>query len=226
MNNLLNIYKPKGLTSHDLVDKVRRKYPDKKVGHGGTLDPMAEGVLIVGIGKATKKLAEVSNLDKTYIAQIAIGIGSKTDDLDSEKDLEIANNIAEINQPLIEKALSNFRGKIEQRVPLYSATHYHGEKLYKRARKGEKIPYNQLPKKIVEIKKLKLLDFKKEGFQYKNKHFPTIKLKIDCGSGTYIRSIARDLGRSLNNKGVLVSLIRTKVGEYKIENSLKLKELP
>jgi tRNA pseudouridine55 synthase len=222
MDKILNIYKPKGITSHDVVDKVRKKYPGKKVGHGGTLDPMAEGVLIVGIGKATKRLGEISNLDKTYLAGIALGIASKTDDLDTDERLEIDNKIPNITQSLVREALRGFRGKIEQRVPLYSATHYKGEKLYKRARRGEIVPYEKLPSKQVEIEELKLLGFQKNSFKYKNQLFPVVKIKITCSSGTYVRSIARDLGQKIGSKGILISLTRTKIGKYKIEDSTKI----
>lgn len=225
MDKLLNIYKPKGMTSHDIVDKVRHKYPDEKVGHGGTLDPMAEGVLILGVGKATKRLLEISDMDKSYEAKIALGVGSKTDDLDTDEVLTIDKDMPELNKSLIKKALKDFKGKIEQRVPLYSATHYQGVKLYKRARSGEEIPYEKLPKKLVEISKLKLIKFNKEDFSYKGRKFPTIKLKIDCSSGTYIRSIARDLGTKLKTKGILISLTRTRVGRYLITDSKRIEDI-
>ncbi len=225
MNKLLNIYKPKGITSHDVVDEVRQKYQQKKVGHGGTLDPMAEGVLVVGIGRATKKLSEISKMDKAYQASIAIGLGSPTDDLDTESKLEVDRKLPKIDKEIVEEKLKLFSGKIEQRVPLYSATHYQGEKLYKRARRGENILYSKLPKKEVLISKIELVNFDRAGYQYKNSSFPLLELEIDCSSGTYIRSIARDLGRKLDTEGLLVSLIRTRVGNFKIKDSLNLKGL-
>jgi len=225
MNKILNIYKQKGLTSHDVVSKVRDKYKEEKVGHGGTLDPMAEGVLIIGVGKATKRLTEISKLDKTYIGEISLGLSSQTNDLDTDKCLEVSNTTPGLNQSLVKKALESFNGKTEQRVPLYSATHYQGEKLYKRVRRGEKIPYRKLPKKEVEIKEINLVDFNKSGFIYNGRKFPEVKVEITCNSGTYIRSIARDLGKKLGTGGILISLIRTRVGGYRIEDSIKLKEL-
>lgn len=220
MNKLLNIYKPKGITSHDVVDKVRKKYPGEKVGHGGTLDPMAEGVLIIGVGKATKKLGEISKLDKEYLAEITFGLSSRTDDLDSDN-IEFVE-APEINRQKIKEKLANFEGKIVQRVTLFSATHYKGEKLYKRARRGKDIPYHKLPKKEVEITDIELIEFNKKGYEYENKKLPLAKIRVECSSGTYIRSIARDLGKKLGTSAILVGLVRARVGEYKIDSSQKL----
>jgi tRNA pseudouridine55 synthase len=225
MNEILNIYKPKGVTSHDVVDEVRQKFPGEKVGHGGTLDPMAEGVLVVGIGRATKKLSEISRMNKTYQASITFGLSSPTDDLDTESDLEVDRKLPKIDKKIVEEKLEQFNGKIEQRVPLYSATHYQGEKLYKRARRGEKIPNSKLPKKEVVISKIELVSFDKDGYQYNDKPYPLLELEIDCSSGTYIRSIARDLGKKLDTLGLLASLTRTRIGRFNIKDSLKLKEL-
>ncbi len=224
MDKILNIYKPKDITSHDVVDRVRKKYPGEKVGHCGTLDPLAEGVLIVGVGKATKRLAKISRLDKTYIGEISLHLSSPTDDLETDKKLKVDKDIPPINQLLVKEALKGFEGKIEQRVPLYSATHYQGVKLYKRARKGEQIPFEKLPKKEVEIYNIKLLDFNSTGFEHIDKLYPLVKTSVTCGSGTYIRSIARDLGKKLGTFGLLTSLVRTRIGEYKVEDSIKLKE--
>lgn len=220
MDKILNLYKPRGITSHDLVEKVRREYPEEKVGHGGSLDPIAEGVLLIGVGKSTKRLGKLAGEDKEYQAKIAFGLSSETDDLDSRK---IENReIPTLNRETVKKALGGFRGQIEQSVPLFSATHYQGKKLYKRARQGEKIPLNQLPKKKITIYKLKLISFNQGGFAFKDKKYPLVELEITCSSGTYIRSVARDLGRTLNTSGILVSLIRTRVGEYRLKNSRRL----
>ncbi|GAG55226.1 unnamed protein product, partial [marine sediment metagenome] len=141
------------------------------------------------------------------------------DDLDSRK-VEI-KEIPVLSRETIKKALRGFRGQIEQSVPLFSATHFQGKKLYKRAQQGEKIPYNQLPKKRVTIYKLELVSFSRRGFTFKDKRYPLVELKITCSSGTYIRSLARDLGKVLNTSGILVSLVRTRVGEHQIEDSLR-----
>lgn len=220
MTEILNLYKPKGITSHDLVDQVRKKYPGKKVGHAGSLDPLAEGVILIGIGEGTKRLGELANLDKEYIGKIAFGIESETDDLDSPNLKGIT--VPSLNQKLVKEALAGFRGKIDQKVPLYSATHYRGRKLYKRARKGEKIPYNLLPKKSIRIDKIELIRFDQEGFLFKGKRYPLIEIKVVCSSGTYIRSLARDLGLKLKTRGILVELIRTRIGEYQLDQSEKI----
>jgi tRNA pseudouridine55 synthase len=220
MTKILNLYKPKGLTSHDLVERVRREYPGEKVGHGGSLDPIARGVLLVGIGKATKELGKLAKKDKEYHAQIVLGLSSETDDLDSGKIK--GEKIPIFDRERVSGALERFRGRVEQSVPLFSATHYQGEKLYKRARRGEKVPVSQLPKKKVTIHKLKLTDFNQRGFTFGNKKYPLVELEIICSAGTYIRSLARDLGQDLDTSGILVNLIRTRVGEYKLRDSQKL----
>ncbi len=220
MDKILNLYKPSGITSHDLVERVRKKYPGEKVGHGGSLDPLAEGVVLIGIGEGTKRLGELAKLDKEYIGKIAFGIVSETDDLDSPNLRGLA--IPKLEQKQISQALERFRGKIEQRVPLYSACHYQGVKLYKRARKGEKIRYNLLPKKKVSIDRIDLLRFDREGFSFNRRRYPLIELKIVCSSGTYIRSLARDLGRTLKTTGILIELTRTRVGDYQLKDSISI----
>jgi len=220
MDKIINVFKPSGITSHDLVDQVRAKYPGVKVGHAGTLDPMASGVMIIGLGKACKKLGEFTKLDKDYLAKVVFGLSSPTDDLDADKIRKL--NIPKLDKRKISQALIGFRGKIEQRVPLFSATHYKSEKLYKRARKGEKIPLSKLPSKEVEIKHLELTAFKDQGYEFDNIKLPMLELEVTCSSGTYIRSLARDLGSKLRTKGILVELTRTRIGDYNIKDSIKL----
>ena len=153
MDKILNLYKPKGITSHDLVDLVRKHYPDQKVGHAWTLDPLASGVLIVGIGKATKRLGKLLELEKEYLAKIVFGLSSPTNDLDSS-DIKVLK-APKLDAKQLKLALKSFKGTIDQKVPLYSATHYQGTKLYKRARNGEKIPLELLPEKKVEVRTIK-----------------------------------------------------------------------
>lgn len=220
LNKVLNIYKPTGITSHDLVEQVRKNCPGQKIGHGGTLDPLASGVMLIGVGKATKKLGHLSRLSKVYRAKVAFGLKSLTDDLDS-------NDIEQVKIPVITKkrlkrTLTAFRGEFKQKVPLFSASHYLGKKLYQRARKGEIIPYDRLPAKIVKIKSIKIISFEPDGFKYQKKSFPLVDLKISCSSGTYIRSIARDLGRKFDSSAIVVDLIRTKIGDYHLKDSIKL----
>lgn len=222
MDKILNLNKPKGITSHDLVDLTRKHYPNQKVGHAGTLDPLASGVLIVGAGKATKRLGELLGLEKEYLAKIVFGLSSPTDDLDSS-DIK-ALTIPKIDTKQLSVAIESFKGVIKQRVPLYSATHYNGVKLYKRARNGEKIPFRLLPEKEVEVKKIELVNFKDKGFKFNNGFYPIAELRIVCSSGTYIRSIARDLGKILNTSGILSELTRTRIGEYLLKDSIKLKK--
>lgn len=206
----VNIYKPKGMTSHDVVAVLRRLTKIRQIGHTGTLDPFAEGVLPVCIGKATR-LIEYLKDDKEYLATVQFGSATTTYDLEGEVTTTSDKKITEEKLAL---ALENFRGEISQLPPIYSAIKVKGKKLYEYARKGEEVEIQ--PRKVT-IEKLEL-----KNFDYESQ---TAELLIACSKGTYIRSIAHDLGQNLSCGGHLIKLIRTKAGAFTVENSHELENL-
>lgn len=206
----INIYKPKGLTSHDVVAKLRRVTKVKQIGHTGTLDPFATGVLPVCIGKATR-LIEYLEDDKEYLATVQFGKNTDSYDIDGEV---TATFDKRVNQDEVEDVLGNFRGEIMQLPPIYSAVKVNGKKLYEYARKGEEVEIE--PRKVF-ISKLELLDFDVET--------QSAKLLVACSKGTYIRSIAYDVGRMLGCGGYLTALERTKAGKFKVETAIRLEDL-
>lgn len=208
---LLNVLKPKGMTSHDVVDAIRRITKEKRVGHSGTLDPFAEGVLVVAVSReSTKQLQNLLKSDKEYIALIELGKESSTGD--PEGDITIIKEKVSISKKDIEKVLKQFIGEIEQTPPIYSAIKIKGVPAYKLARKG-KSPI--LKKRKVTIYSIKILSFKS----------PLLELKIKSSSGTYIRTLAKDIGEKLNTGAYVKELKRTRVGAYSIEDSKTLKEI-
>lgn len=210
MFGFLNIYKPKGKTSHDVVAILRRITKVKQIGHTGTLDPFAEGVLPICIGKATR-LIEYLKDDKAYIGTVQLGKSTTTYDLEGEV-VEISDKTPSLEE--IETELNNFRGDIEQLPPIFSAIKVKGKKLYEYARKGEEV---EIQPRSVNISELELLNYDKEN--------RTLELYIECSKGTYIRSIAHDLGKNLNCFGHLIKLVRVKAGDFLVENAIKLDEL-
>lgn len=205
---IYNIHKPVGPTSNDLVMKIKRLSGIKKVGHAGTLDPLAEGVLVVGVGReATRQLGQWSEKEKEYLAKIRLGINSTTDDEEGEKTGVAVKNIPD--EEKIKKKLQKFEGKIRQMPPKFSAVKVSGQEAYKRMRAGEEF---SLGGRDVEIKKIELLRYK----------WPILELKVITGPGVYIRSLARDAGKELKTGAYLKDLIRTRVGEYSIDDSIKL----
>lgn len=210
MFGFLNIYKPKGMTSHDVVAVIRRLTKIKQVGHTGTLDPFAEGVLPVCIGKATR-LIEYLDDDKEYLATVKFGSATTTYDLEGEITYTSNTKITEEN---LIKELENFKGEISQIPPIYSAIKVKGKKLYEYARKGESV---DIQSRKVTIEKLEL-----KNFDYESQ---TAELLIVCSKGTYIRSIAHDLGKNLCGGGHLIKLVRTSAGKFKVENSVELEGL-
>lgn len=210
MFGFLNIYKPKGKTSHDVVAILRRITKVKQIGHTGTLDPFAEGVLPICIGKATR-LIEYLKDDKAYIGTVQLGKSTTTYDLEGEV-VEISDKTPSLEE--IEAELNNFRGDIEQLPPIFSAIKVKGKKLYEYARKGEEV---EIQPRSVNISEIELLNYDKEN--------RTLELYIKCSKGTYIRSIAHDLGKNLNCFGHLIKLVRVKAGDFLVENAIKLDEL-
>ena len=210
MFGFLNVYKPKGKTSHDVVAVLRRVTKIKQIGHTGTLDPFAEGVLPVCIGKATR-LIEYLKDDKAYVGTVQFGKSTTTYDIEGEG---VKESDKTVTYEEIEKALGNFRGDIEQLPPIYSAIKVGGKKLYEYARQGEEV---KIEPRMVNIKELKILNFDENSRQ--------LELYIACSKGTYIRSIANDLGEMLGTYGHLIKLVRVKAGDFMINESAKLEEL-
>lgn len=212
MNGFLNLNKPAGFTSHDCVAKVRRLLEIKKVGHGGTLDPTATGVLPIAIGKATRLLQYMA-ADKGYQAKIRLGVQTTTDDLEGE--VIASQSASDLTLEKVLSLLSLFQGKIQQTPPIYSAIQVKGKRLYDLARRGEEV---EVPVREVEIYRIEVLN-------WHGGEFPEIDLAIACSPGTYIRAIARDLGTYLNIGGTLASLIRTQSCGFNLADSLTLAEL-
>ncbi|MBI5175475.1 MAG: tRNA pseudouridine(55) synthase TruB [Candidatus Melainabacteria bacterium] len=215
--------KPGGMTSHDVVAKARRRLGVKQIGHAGTLDPMATGVMVLAIGKATRLLRFLRD-DKTYEAKILLGRSTDTDDIEGAL-LDEAPLPENLSREIVEAQLEAFRGKIDQLPPLYSAIHVNGERLYDLARTGKVSPdelAQYVKKRSVEIFNLKLV----------NCEPPYLDVTVHCSAGTYIRSIARDLGQALGSGACLAALRRTGSGKFPIAACLELetfmqsKELP
>lgn len=203
----LNIYKPVGMTSHDVVSVLRRVTKIKQIGHTGTLDPFAEGVLPICIGKATR-LIEYLQDDKEYLATVQFGVATNTFDLDGEK---VFTSDKKVSRYDIKEGLKSFEGEILQLPPIFSAIKVKGKKLYEYARKGEEVEIQ--PRKVV-IENIELKNFDEELQQ--------AQILLKCSKGTYIRSIANDLGKNLGCGGYLIKLIRTQAGKFRVENSVQL----
>lgn len=206
----ININKPKGLTSHDIVAKLRKITNIKQIGHTGTLDPFAEGVLPVCIGKATR-LIEYLEDDKEYIATIQFGKDTDTYDIDGTV---IKTYDKKITPNVLTEILKTFEGDNEQLPPMYSAIKVNGKKLYDYARQGQTVEVK--PRKIF-ISKIELLKFDEEK--------QSAKILVACSKGTYIRSIAYDIGQKANCGAYLSELLRTKAGKFEINNSIKLDDI-
>ena len=209
---MFNLHKPSGPTSHDIVQRIRRITGERKVGHGGTLDPLAEGVLVIGVGRdSTKKLHELlKEAEKEYVATIELGKVSSTDD--SEGLLQITGDAMVITKQQIESAINQFTGQIQQTPPRYSAIKIRGIPAYKLARKNADMDLGQ---RTVEIKKMDLIKFNP----------PFLTIKVTVSPGTYIRSLARDIGTYLGVGGYLKELTRTRVGDFNLGESISLEQL-
>lgn len=211
MQGIFAVNKSIGMTSHDVVNIIRKKTGVKRVGHGGTLDPLAEGVLVIAVGREnTKKLDLYVKGEKEYIAEFFLGANSTTDDDEGEKQIVNQNIIPDISE--IEEVIKLFVGKIEQKPPIYSSIKIAGKPAHRRARRGEDVKLNS---RTVIINHITI-----DHYSY-----PILKLTISCGPGVYIRSLARDIGEKLGIGGYLKSLLRTKVGKFKIENAVKLEDI-
>ncbi len=212
MQGFLNLNKPLDWTSHDCVAKVRKLLKMKRVGHAGTLDPKATGVLPIALGKATRLLQYLPG-EKAYQATIRLGIQTTTDDLEGE--IITSAPCPGLDLEHIKTSLSQFIGKIEQIPPSYSAIQVDGKRLYDLARKGEIV---EVPVRTVEVSQIQVLD-------WRDGDFPELDIAISCGTGTYIRAIARDLGTILNTGGTLSALIRTQSNNFQLPTSLNFTDL-
>ncbi len=206
---IINIYKPVGWTSFDVVKKIRGITKEKKVGHGGTLDPFAEGVLIIGTGKDTKKLSAISSDYKSYMATLKLG--EETNTLDVEGEIVAKSNIPKLTNEFINNVLNDFLGKQKQIPPMFSAKKIGGKKLYELARKN--IEIDRKPKDI-EIKKINLINFIDNN----------ITFQVTSSKGTYIRVLGSDIAKALGTVGHLTKLVRQSVGEYFVEEAIKIEE--
>lgn len=206
---VLTIDKPQGLTSHDVVGRVRRVSGIRRVGHAGTLDPLATGVLVVCVGWATRFVEYVVGQPKSYEATVRLG--QTTDSYDADGAIT-AERPVEVELAEIEAALVDFRGEIRQRAPVYSAIKQGGQPLHKRARRGETV---EAPVRDVTIYALSVIAYEP----------PDLELRIVCSSGTYIRSLAHDLGQTLGCGGHIAALRRTAVGEFTVQDAVPLDAL-
>lgn len=206
---LLLINKPVGWTSFDVVKKLRFTLKVKKIGHAGTLDPLATGLLIIGTGKFTKKLNDLQGLDKTYSGIIQIGKTTPSYDLETEFDAE--SDWSHISEKDIEAARKKFLGEISQIPPAHSAVKVDGERAYKKARKNKEVR--------LEPRRLTI-----HQFEIDSSDLPNVKFDVSCSKGTYIRSLAHDFGQELGVGGYLKELVRTSVGEYQLSDAEDLDE--
>lgn len=205
------VYKEVGMTSHDVVDVVRRATGQKRVGHAGTLDPCARGVLVVGVGRAaTKRLGQAVGMEKEYIARIKLGWRSSTDDPEGKKEQVSVLQVPSEQQ--VRQALRGFEGVIQQRPPAFSAIKVGGRAAYKLARARRHV---ELAARTVETRQIELLNYA----------WPIVNVRIVTGPGFYVRSLARDLGESLGTGAYLEALERTRVGSYTKEQAVRLADL-
>ena len=206
---ILNIYKPSTWTSFDVVKKIKIVTKEKKVGHGGTLDPFAEGVLMIGTNIDTKKLSYISRCNKTYTATIKLGV--HTDSFDCDGKILKTTEAPILNELNIKSVLQTFIGRYKHIPPMYSAKKKNGVRLYHYARNNIILERDPIKTQIDEI-------------NFISYHNNKIKFSVKCSSGTYIRSLAVDISKKLKTVGHLVELIRTEVGEFSINDSLSLKK--
>lgn len=209
MNGILIVNKSDGFTSRDVVNKLSKVFNTKKIGHTGTLDPIAKGVLVVVLGKYTKLCEDLTQTYKEYIATFKLGILTDT--------LDITGNVIDekscsISEEKIRNVISNYKCVYNQEVPIYSSVKINGRKLYEYARNGEEVT---LPKREVDIKSIEVLEINKD----------IIKIKCLVSKGTYIRSLIRDIGESLNTHATMTDLIRTKQGIFDIKDSYTIEDI-
>lgn len=209
MFGLLNINKPLRLTSRDVVNRVCKRVHPIKVGHAGTLDPLASGVLVVCVGHATRLVSYIQDESKTYVGTFVLGKRSDTEDCEGVvEDVPVRD----IPREELEAILPRFTGRIRQRPSQFSAIRVGGQRAYERARKGQVV---EVPERDVEIHALRCVEY----------DFPTFRLEVECGSGTYMRSLGRDIGLALGTHALMVGLERTRIGDFRIDDALSIEDL-
>lgn len=214
MDGILLINKEKGITSRDAVNEVSRALKTKKIGHTGTLDPNASGLLVLCVGKATKLVELLTNHDKEYIAEVTLGV--KTDTIDPEGDILEEEDVY-VDLEELKMVLNSFKGKYVQEVPIYSAIKINGKKLYEYARNKEEV---ELPKHEVEIKEIELMsNISNNGKK------PVFTFRVVVSKGTYIRSLVRDIAVSLGTIGIMSNLVRTRIDNYKLIDAYTLEDI-
>jgi len=210
MEGILVVDKPQNITSHDVVKHLRKLFSIKKVGHAGTLDPMATGILVLLLGKSTRLFPKFSNFDKEYEATLTLGLETETGDLQGRIKKEFS--FEKIDETKIEEVFRQFVGRIEQMPPMFSALKFKGKKLYELARKGIEVKRQPRP---VSIYSLRLLKFAP----------PNIDFLVSCSKGTYIRTLAEDIAKALGTRGCLSALRRTGLGPFNIKEAVGLDEI-
>ncbi len=211
MSGFLLIDKPAGMTSHDVIDRLRRITGIRKIGHAGTLDPFATGLLIVAVERsATKRLGELLKLDKTYVAVAVLGATSDTQDLTGQ--ITQTPDVIAPDGNTVKEALARYAGQIMQTPPMYSAKKIRGKKLYELARKGEEVARAPVPVTI-------------HGLTLDRYAYPELGFTVSCSSGTYIRTLAHDIGQTLGTGAYLRELRRTRISRYDIKDSVTLDDL-
>lgn len=205
------VNKPLGWTSFDVIKKIRASSGIKKVGHAGTLDPAAEGLLLVAIGRRfTREINKYVQADKEYIAEITFGVKTDSSDRDGQV---LETRAADIAKDAVEKVLKDLIGIQSQIPPMHSAIKYKGRKLYELARQGKEI---ERKARMIEVKEAELLE-------YNNNEFPKIKVRFVCSKGTYVRTLAEEIGQRLNTIAFLSGLKRTKIGEFELKDAVEIK---
>ena len=213
ITGIISLKKEAGMTSHDAVFRLRRLLREKKIGHGGTLDPDVVGVLPIAVGKATRVLEFMTDSGKIYEGEVTLGFSTTTED--SSGELVAKTPVSkELSEAEVDEAIASLVGDITQIPPMYSAVKVNGKKLYEYARKGEEV---EIKPRSVNISELKILNYDQEN--------RILELYIKCSKGTYVRSIAHDLGKNLRCFGHLIKLVRVKAGDFEVEYSTKLEDL-
>jgi tRNA pseudouridine55 synthase len=210
MNCIINLNKPGGITSHQAVEKVRRTVGMKKAGHAGTLDPLATGVLLVCVGEGTKVARFLSDLDKEYVA--VVKLGEKTDTFDSQGEITEKSEGFSYEKEDMERILPRFVGAVEQTPPMFSAVKIGGKPLYKLARKGITV---ERQKRTVTVHEIEITGF----------DLPYFEMRVSCSKGTYIRSLCNDIGEIMGVGAHMTGLTRTRIGGFRIEDSITMIEL-
>lgn len=210
MFGLLNIHKPTSWTSRDVVNWITQQARGVKIGHAGTLDPLATGVLVICLGHATRLVPHLHAQQKTYVATFQLGRRSDSDDIDTP--VEILPNAPLITTQQLREVLPRFIGRITQLPPIYSAVKVDGSRAYRKARKGAEV---EMPEREIDVHRLELLSHSEDEFT----------LEIDCGSGTYVRSIGRDIAIACGSYAVMSSLCRTRIGDFTVQDAIEPKSV-